>query len=192
MYSMKTERLTAMKRILSLCLALLLAAALPCFCFCSCSKKGEYDPPTGWKTASDEHADFYLFVPDNWTVDFSTAAAGAYYSASDPSSVSFMAWELPNADTSLDDWWDINRSELEKVFGNFTLESEENMTLTKDSLYARKYVWTGDLGGNAYRYMQVAALKGTAVYLFTYASVEENFESHLESVDEMLGFLIIK
>ena len=177
-----------MKRIIALCLALLLSAAL----LCSCSEKGEFDPPTGWKTASDEHADFYLFVPDNWTVDFSTAAAGAYYSSSDPSSVSFMAWELPNADTSLDDWWELNRDELGKVFADFNLESEENMTLVKNNLYARKYVWTGEIGGNAYRYMQVAALKGTAVYLFTYASVEENFESHLETIDEMLGFLIIK
>lgn len=175
-------------RILALALALLLV--LPSLS--SCSKKGEYDPPTGWQAASDEQADFLLFVPDNWTVDFSTAAAGAYYSASDPSSVSVMAWELPNTDTTLDDWWAMNREELEKVFTNFNLESEENMTLTADNLYAKRYVYTAELGGYGYRYMQVAALKGTAVYLFTYCSVEENYESHLEAVEDMLGFLIIK
>ena len=171
-------------------LALALCLALPIFA--SCSKKGEFDPPTGWQAASDEQADFYFYVPDNWTVDFSTAAAGAYYSASDPSSVSVMAWELPNTDTSLDDWWELNREELEKVFDNFNLESEENMTLTADNLYAKRYVYTAELGGYGYRYMQVAALKGTAVYLFTYCSVEENYESHLEAVEDMLGFFIIK
>lgn len=171
---------------------LLLSALFAALTLSSCSAKGEFDPPTGWKSATDEQADFYFFVPDSWTVDFSTAAAGAYYSASDPSSVSVMAWELPNTDTTLDDWWALNREELEKVFTNFNLESEENMTLTADSLYAKKYVYTAELGGYAYRYMQVAALKGTAVYLFTYCSVEENFESHLEAVNEMLGFLIIK
>ena len=175
-------------RILSLLLALCFTLPL----LASCSKKGEYDPPTGWQAASDEQADFYFYVPDNWTVDFSTAAAGAYYSASDPSSVSVMAWELPNTDTSLDDWWALNREELEKVFTDFSLESEENMTLTRDNLYAKRYVYTASLGGYGYRYMQVAALKGTAVYLFTYCSVEENYESHLEAVEEMLGFLIIK
>ena len=177
-----------MKRLVPLCAALLAALLL----LPSCSKKGEYDPPTGWQSASDEQADFYFYVPDNWTVDFSTAAAGAYYSASDPSSVSVMAWELPNADTTLDEWWELNREEIEKVFANFTLESEENMTLTRDNLYAKRYVYTAELGGYGYRYMQVAALKGTSVYLFTYASVEENYESHLEAVNEMLDFLIIK
>ena len=172
--------------------ALLLALTLILFPLASCSKKGEFDPPTGWQLASDEQADFYFYVPDSWTVDYSTAAAGAYFSASDPSSVSVMAWELPNTDTTLDDWWELNREELEKVFTNFNLESEENLTLTPDSLYAKRYVYTAELGGYSYRYMQAAAIKGTAVYLFTYCSVEENYESHLEAVEEMLGFFIIK
>ncbi|MBE6724232.1 MAG: hypothetical protein E7576_03385 [Ruminococcaceae bacterium] len=178
------------KRLSALILAL--AMSVLSLSFASCSKKGEYDPPTGWQLASDEAADFYFYVPDNWTVDYSTAAAGAYYSASDPSSVSVMAWELPNTDTSLDDWWEMNREELEKVFTNFNLESEENFTLTPDNLYAKRYVYTAELGGYSYRYMQAAALKGTAVYLFTYCSVEENYESHLEAVEDMLGFFIIK
>lgn len=172
--------------------ALILGLALLLASFSSCSKKGEFDPPTGWQLASDEAADFYFYVPDNWTVDYSTAAAGAYYSASDPSSVSVMAWELPNTDTSLDDWWELNRGELEKVFSDFNLESEENITLTPDSLYAKRYVYSAQLGGYAYRYMQAAAIKGTSVYLFTYCSVPENYDAHLENVEDMLGFFIIK
>ena len=100
-------------RICSLLLALALLPALFCV---SCAKKGADGAPTGYVSASDEQADFILYVPQKWTVDLSTAAAGAYYSASDPSSVSVMAWELPNTDTSLDDWWELNRSELESVF----------------------------------------------------------------------------
>ena len=180
-----------MKRIITAVLALLLALTAAS-ALVSCSKKGEFDPPTGWQAASDEKADFYFYVPDKWTVDYSTAAAGAYFSAADPSSVSVMAWELPNTDSSLDDWWALNREEVEKVFSNFNLESEENLTLTKDNLYAKRFVYTADLGGYSYRYMQVAAVKGTSVYLFTYASVPENYEKHLDAVDEMLGFLIIK
>lgn len=172
--------------------ALLLGLTVALLSLASCSKKGEFDPPTGWQLASDEAADFYFYVPDNWTVDYSTAAAGAYYSASDPSSVSVMAWELPNTDTSLDDWWELNRGELEKVFSDFNLESEENITLTPDSLYAKRYVYTAELGGYAYRYMQAAAIKGTSVYLFTYCSVPENYDAHLENVEDMLGFFIIK
>ena len=176
------------KRITKAAAALLaLTLALP---LASCNKKGEYDPPTGFVTATDEQADFYLYVPDEWTVDFTTAAAGAYYSAADPSSVSVMAWELPNTDTSLDEWWELNQGEIEAIFSDFNLESSENMTV--DGLYAKKYVYTASLGGYDYRYMQVATIKKASVYLFTYASVEENYESHLDDVNKMLEYLRIK
>ena len=169
-----------------------LFAALILFAAVSCKARGEFDPPAGWQAASDEKADFYFYVPEKWTVDYSTAAAGAYFSASDPSSVSVMAWELPNTDSTVEEWWELNREEQEKVFSGFTLESEESLALTKDNLNAKKYVYSADLGGYSYRFMQVAALKGTSVYLFTYASVPENFDAHLEEVNQMLGFLIIK
>ena len=74
----------------------------------SCKNTDEYAPPAGYTLASNENADYCLYVPDKWTVDMSTAAAGAYYSATDPSSVSVMGWELQNYDSSLDEWWETN------------------------------------------------------------------------------------
>ena len=168
---------------------LLLIALAMLLAFSSCAKNGKDGAPTGFVSATDEQADFTLYVPQNWKVDYSTAAAGAYYSASDPSSVSVMAWELPNADTTLDEWWELNRSEIESVFTEFAVVSDENTTV--DGLYAKKVVYTASIGGYAYQYMQVAAIKGTSVYLFTYASVEENYETHLEEVAKMLEFLKI-
>ncbi len=183
---MKPMKLSRLCRPVALLLAVLLLA-LP---MASCSKRGEFAPPAGYQAASDEKADFHFYVPDKWTVDYSTGAAGAYFSAADPSSVSVMAWELPHADTSLDEWWELNRAEIEKVFDDFTLESEENTTV--DGQYAKKFVYTASLGGYRYRYQQVAAIKGTSVYLFTYASTEENYETHLDQVNEMLGYLLLR
>ena len=171
-------------------IALLLALTLAVLSLASCGKRDEFSPPAGYAAASDEKADFHFYVPDKWTVDYSTGAAGAYFSASDPSSVSVMAWELPNADTTLDEWWELNRAEMEKVFADFTPESEENATV--DGVYAKKYVYTASVGGYTYRYMQVAAIRGTSVYLFTYASTPENYESHLDDVNAMLGYLILR
>ncbi len=170
--------------------ALLCALALLLPVLSSCSKGGEFAPPAGYTAASDEKADFHFYVPDKWTVDYSTAAAGAYFSAADPSSVSVMAWELPHTDTTLDEWWTLNREEIEQVFDNFELESEENTTI--DGLYAKKYVYTASLGGFDYRFLQAAAIKGTSVYLFTYASTAENYEAHLDDVNSMLGYLLLK
>ena len=172
-------------KILLITLLCVFAAALT-----SCGEKDEFAAPAGMVTASDEKADFYLYVPDDWTVDYSTAAAGAYYSPADPSSVSVMAWELEHTDTTVDEWWAVNQDDVNLVFDNFSLESEENMTI--DELYAKKYVYTATLGDYNYKIMQAACIKNTTVYLFTYTSIIDNYDAHLDDVAEMLEYLTIK
>ncbi len=169
-----------------LLLTVLLSFALA---LASC-EKDEFAPPAGMTLASDEKADFYFYVPDEWTVDYTTAAAGAYFSASDPSSVSVMAWELEHTDSTVEDWWQINVNDLSMVFTDFALQSEENTMVNE--LYAKQYVYTANLGQDQFKYMQVACVKNATVYLFTYASTADNFDAHLEDVNEMLSCLIIK
>ena len=173
---------------ISLVIVLLLCAAA--LASCGANTNDPYAPPTGMISATDEKADFCLFVPDEWQIDYSTAAAGAYYSASDPSSVSVMAWDLDYTDTTLDDWWATNVDEITVVFDNFNLESEENITMSE--VYGKKYTYTATLGNFNYKIMQAACLKGSTVYLFTYTSVPENYDLHTEEVAEMLQFFVIK
>ena len=157
----------------------------------SCGNSNDpYAPPTGMVSATDEKADFCLYVPDEWQIDYSTAAAGAYCSASDPSSVSVMAWDLDYTDTTVDDWWAANVDEVNVVFDNFTLESEENITMSE--VYGKKYTYTASLGNFNYKIMQAACIKGSSVYLFTYTSVPENYDLHTEEVAQMLQHFIIK
>ncbi|MBE6541094.1 MAG: hypothetical protein E7672_01460 [Ruminococcaceae bacterium] len=168
---------------------LLIVAALFAVSLASC-KKDEYEAPAGWTTASDEKADFYFYVPDEWTVDYSTAAAGAYFSESDPSSVSVMAWGLEHTDTTVDEWWDLNKDEIELVFSDVAIVSEENATV--NGVFGKTYVYTANLGEFSYKFMQTAVIKNATVYLFTYSSTPENFDSHIEDVEGMLDFLILK
>ena len=156
----------------------------------SCKNTDEYAPPAGYTLASNENADYCLYVPDKWTVDMSTAAAGAYYSATDPSSVSVMGWDLQNYDSSLDEWWETNKTDLALVFTDFNEISEENTTL--DELYAKRYTYTAKLGENSYKFLQEAAIKDGYVYVFTYTSLEDTFDSHLAEVEEILGYMVIK
>jgi len=160
--------------------------------FTACGKNtGEVDVPSGMTLACDpEIAEYYLFVPQRWTVDLTTSASGAYYSNTDPSGVSMMVWELANTDTSLDDWWTMNETDLQMVFDNYTLESKENTTI--DENYAQKYVYTADLGENKYKIMQIGILKKGKVYLFTYTSLANLYDSHLEDVAAITENIIIK
>lgn len=147
------------------------------------------EAPTGMKTASGEGADYTLFVPDDWTVDITTGATGAYVSSADTSGVLVTTWDLPNTDTSLDDWWETNLAEIETVYQDVTVDSSE--TLLVDGCHAVQYVWTGTLGSYTYRVMQTAAVKNGSVYLFTYTSLPDLYDSHLEEVEQMLEFFSI-
>ena len=160
--------------------------------FTSCGKNpGDIKPPHGMVLSCDPAiADYYLFVPERWTVDLTTSASGAYYSNNDPSGVSMMVWELENTDTTLDDWWTINETDLNMVFKNYSLESKENTTI--DGNYAQKYVYTADLGENQYKIMQIGILKNGKVYLFTYTSLANLYDSHLEEVAKITESIIIE
>lgn len=179
-----------MKNIL-LKISLLLVLLMFASSLTACSNSDDpYAPPSGMISATDEKADFCLFVPDEWQIDYSTAAAGAYYSASDPSSVSVMAWELDYTDTTLDDWWETNVAEVDVVFDDITVESEENITMSE--VYGKKYTYTATLGNFSYKIMQAACIKNSTVYLFTYTAIPENYDLHTEDVATMLEHFVIK
>lgn len=166
-----------------ICAAVLTAAVLS-----SCA--ADSDVPTGMLRASDETVDYELFVPDDWTVDLTGGAVSAYRSKSDPMSVSVMVWNLPYADTTLDDWWETYRAEFDLIFTDFSLESLETTTL--DGVAANQYTYTAKLGENEYRYTQIAAIRRSSVYLMTVTELaeltEELTETHQSDLDEIVEF----
>lgn len=176
-----------MKKIFtSLILALIVASLALTLVSCG----GDNEAPAGMKTASGEAADYVLYVPDDWTVDLATKATGAYYSAKDPSNISVTAWELENSDSTVEDWWAIERADIDLVFTNVEIVSESNTTI--DGIAAKKIEYTASLGENNYKIMQVAAVKKAVVYVFTYTSVVDSYDSHLDDVTAMLDYMQIK
>lgn len=174
-----------MKKITKITAVILLAAVLA-LGLVSCKKD---DTPSGMIRASDDKADFTLYVPESWTVYTVAADVGAYASDNDPSSVAMMAWNLEFYDTSLEDWWETNASDLGLVFSDVEILSEEDTAI--DGLYAKKYTYTASLSGNSYKLIQAACIKKGTVYVFTYTSVPDNFDGHLDEVESMLSNLKI-
>lgn len=169
---------------------LVILAALLLVSASACTGKGDVTAPVGMVTASDENADFYFFVPKKWIVESATAAVSAYFSKEDPSSVSMMAWTLDDSAMTLEQWWEFNRSELELVFGEFALEKTENTMI--DGIYARKYIYTANVGEYSYKFLQAACIKDGEVFLFTYTSLADTFDSHMDDVEQMLSSLKFK
>ena len=177
---MKTVRLTA------LCAALLLILTATV----GCSKS---ETPSGMIEASPATGDYHLYVPNTWTVDLETGAVSAYYSKADPSSVNVMSWEASATDYTPEDWWESGLSDLETIYSDFALVASTETLL--GGVRAVQYEWTGKLGENAYRFMQVAAVRHGIVYVFTYGALDttpegsevSRFASHLDDVGSMLS-----
>jgi|GEM_PF-553473 len=197
-----------MKRIMSLILvSLMLVSAL---FFASCGK-GEDDVPNGMKKASGDAAQYVLYVPTTWKCDVASGATSATYSDSDTSNISVMTFSLENSDADVSDWWSGFEADFKKVYDDFEIVSREDTTL--DGEKAEKVVFKGTLihdlsdeeddavseGTPAndnidkveFQFMQVSAVKrkvlsAPEVYVITYTSSPDVFDSHLEDVQKCL------
>ena len=156
-----------------------------CLALCACQKTPtEADVPHGMLLASSDIVDYYLFVPQGWRVDMSGGMVSAYKSAEDPTSVSVMTWETPYADDTPADVWEMYKGEFESVFSDFTVESSTTMLL--DGAAAEKYVYTGTLAGNTFRYTQVITVRHSAAYLITVTEITSSTADHTEDITAIL------
>lgn len=164
--------------------ALILAAVmLLSVVFTSC-EKSDTSVPSGMQLVTNDVVNYDLFVPDDWIPSISTGAVGAYCSASDPTNVTVMAWNVDSSMT-LDKWWEQYRSDFDMVFDDFSLISQENVTV--DEISAQKYSYSAKLGEYEYYYDQYACIHWSMVYVITFTSVADNYESHLEDYEEIVS-----
>ncbi len=173
------------KRIIAFLAAIIMAT----FCLVSCNKGGETTAPEGMKEASGDSVDYNFYIPSNWISDVANGATTAYYSETDRSNVSVMTFTVNYSDDTLSDWWTSFEEDFKTVYTDFEVVSSENIVL--DGVAALKTVFKGTLDGYGYQFMQVAAVKGVAlskpqVYVFTYTSVPEAYETHIEDVQSMI------
>lgn len=176
-----------MKKIISVILAaviMLSGAAL----LTSCGKS-ETDAPAGMKRASSENAGCDFFVPEPWICDVQSGATTAYYSSTDASNVSVMSFSAEYSDYTADNWWESFKADFEGVYSDFEVISSENTVL--DGTAAMKFIYKGVLEERTYQFLQVVAVKNVSlsapqVFVFTYTSLPDTFDSHMDDVSKML------
>lgn len=170
-----------MKKLLSIVLAALLFFALS-----ACGKGGDVSVPYGMQLASDTSVvDYYLFVPQKWTVDMANGATSAYYSTADPSSITMTAYGLSDAVSDADSYWDFFQKQFEGVFGE--PENIETSNLLLDGKEAMQYVFTAKFGDTEYKFRQIICTRNKMAYILTYASTAENFDKHADEVQETIS-----
>ena len=173
-----------MKRLTAIAIVLVMLCTL----LVSCKK--DTTVPDGMKLASGDSATYYLYIPEDWVVDLSTAATSAHVSNSDKSNISVMAWSLPNTDDTVDTWHEAAVEEYKITFTDYEEVSATEATVS--GVFAKDYVYTAKLGGEERQYRQVAAVKSGIVYVITYSTTPELFDDYLDEVDSIISEFIIK
>ena len=170
-------------------IALVMVSVMVALCLASCGDGGNSSVPEGMKEASGDSVDYNFYVPSGWICDTANGATSAYYSETDRSNVSVMSFSTKYSDDTLADWWKNYEADFKSVYTDFKEISKENIIV--DGVAALKTVFQGTLEGYTYQFMQVAAVKDVflskpQIYIFTYTSVPEAYESHLEDVQSMI------
>ncbi len=185
-----------MKR--SLCF---LICILTCFVlvFSGCSESGV---PDGYQNVATEKEAFYFYVPKSWVNNTSSGTASAYYSSDDYSNVSFTCMVIdPGELDDLAEYKAISIEELGAVLPDFKIIEKETaddtlaeevapITIAGKETITFEYECT--LSGQTYRYMQAVTMKDDFFYIFTYTSLAENYDKHIDAVRDIISYIDFK
>ncbi len=161
------------------------------FALSSCGEQSE--APDGMILLENDKVTYKLYIPNAWTVDIADGVSAAY--ASDKSNISLMTMQ----------WSSVNYESFEEYCTNYyknlkdTLQNVSEVEAYKDnqsfgSLPALKYVYTigpdaeeGEESEAKYKFMQIFSYDTTGqVYIFTYTALEANYETHIQSVNQIV------
>ncbi|MBR6682228.1 MAG: DcrB-related protein [Clostridia bacterium] len=169
-----------MKKTLFVAIILVITALL-----CSCGENTE--APAGMKAVeSSDDLNYNFFIPDAWTQDLSTGAVSAYYSTGDTSNVSITTFNIDDYEKTLDDYVNEYMTGLDENLGEFTLIEGYPQNTLLGGFGASKLEYTATFSGTGYKYMQILCIYRGNMYVFTYTSNAEKYDSHLEEVNVML------
>lgn len=162
-------------------LILIALVTIMIFSLLSCSKNS--DAPEGMQNVAPEREKYNLYVPQNWMPN-SDNVVGAYYSNSDRSNVSVMAYG-GEYETSAQ-YWDAFKASADNTFKDFVIISE-NEAIVIDERNAVKFCYKMKLDGKEYQCMQAVVAFSNICYVITYTSTPELYDSHIADVENIIS-----
>ena len=139
--------------------------------------------PDGMQIASGNTADYFFYVPDDWSVNQTHSVDAA--TAPDGSFVSVVPY-MPSGEISVKEYF-AQSEELMKTTsgGQYTRLSEKEITIGGGKALQYEYEYT--VAGVTYRYLQVVVGYKTMIYNLTYTSLPQNFEANRADVEAIIA-----
>lgn len=171
-------------------ICLILVALTLAFTVVSC-KKEETGVPDGMFLVENEAAYYDLYLPEGWVVDRNDGMISAHVSSTDVgSNISVTSIAVPSGYDNYREY--IDKGMIEHYKSTFpdmqVLEEFTETTLGGKS--ALKTVFTATVGGTEYQFEQVVTTgERLDVFVFTYTSTPELFDTHKADVEKILNEL---
>lgn len=174
------------------------------------SCKDESGVPNGMVEVVSEYTDFRLFVPSSWTPDVTTGFVSAQ--TLDKSNISVEVVAADRVDASSESavgytvtYGGISYAGISKFVSDYYFDTlsktmpgiklKEQYTTDQtlgDAPDVCKYVYTVEIGGKAYRIMQMFALRASKIYILTYTAEEANYSKHTDDVEKIIKEFVFK
>ncbi len=179
--------------LLLLCVAALLLGGV------ACRKAPDEEVPQGMKYATASGSDYRLFVPSVWTSNTSYGVSGAYFTMSEPSTVSVAKYAITaeqatameglEGSARLDWYWEnvcLDAVERVSLGGSLQKQGEEPESVLLGALNARRYHVTATVSGDTLHFVHVLAERGGAVYVMTFTVIENLYASLTNNITSII------
>ncbi len=144
------------------------------------SCKNKVDVPDGMQLCSEDHLEYYFFVPTSWVDNTVSGSTSAYYTKGEDRVSVLVSSYVPTEALDVAGYWDLCEKEYKETLQNYTLVSpaDGSETLVAD-IKAREFVFVAELAGEAYKYSQTVFLKEGRFYTITYTALVNSYDTHL-------------
>ena len=138
--------------------------------------------PDGFQLASGSEYEFRFYVPKTWKVDTKADIPTAVYSTSDFSNVTLNSFAVSGQIKNGEEYWNAFKEnyEYDIVEGNIMDK------LRMGGYPAMSVEYVTHIGGNEYHVRQVFINTYSMIYIMTYTSDAERYDTHMRDVDRMI------
>lgn len=152
-------------------------------------KYDKADVPEGMKLASSKERPYMLFAPDDWSIDDSGQITNVYTADRSNLTVQFI---MPSeAEHSVEAYWKTCMKKYENILTEIT-EGESSLQTVGGIEGSMVGTFSGKSGGVEYKFKQAIVLKGEVYYIITYTAKAENYDAHIDDVNQMIEHFKVK
>ncbi len=139
--------------------------------------------PEGMKIASADNIEYRMYVPSTWKCYSESGKSEAYYPESGKPNVTVTSYSPTEKMTAEEYFKECEKQYKESIEGYELLSESERTVSERD---AKVYVYSAKYGNTEIRIMQTVFVYMDLVYSFTYTSLVDSFDAHLDDVNSML------